>query len=164
MINRRGFLFFLGAGATGLWLAGSGVVALPGTCSFCGKRRAEVRSILGVRAHPTRICDECIGLCMQIIAEEPRPHPPRPAPPPRMSTDEELARLLDHLRGSVDERELASVKRHLDGTEPVKQFACSFCDTPRREVWKLISGPGVFICDGCTVDASAVVSGVLRPV
>ena len=45
MTTRRRFLFLLGASASGLWLAGSGLVTLArrfvlelaGACSFCGK-------------------------------------------------------------------------------------------------------------------------------
>ena len=38
------------------------------TCSFCGKSQAEVRKLI---AGPTvYICDECIDLCNDIIAEE----------------------------------------------------------------------------------------------
>lgn len=38
------------------------------TCSFCGKGRKEVRKII---AGPlVYICDECVGLCSDIIAEE----------------------------------------------------------------------------------------------
>ena len=37
-------------------------------CSFCGKHQREVRKLI---AGPTvYICDECIGLCNDIIAEE----------------------------------------------------------------------------------------------
>jgi len=37
-------------------------------CSFCGKSQDEVRKLI---AGPTvYICDECIGLCNEIIAEE----------------------------------------------------------------------------------------------
>ena len=37
-------------------------------CSFCGKSRDEVRKLI---AGPTvSICDECIDLCNDIIAEE----------------------------------------------------------------------------------------------
>lgn len=32
----------------------------------------------------------------------------------------------------------------------VEDFHCSFCGKRRREVFKLISGPRVFICDECT--------------
>ena len=37
-------------------------------CSFCGKRRDQVRKLI---AGPTvYICDECVGLCNEIMAEE----------------------------------------------------------------------------------------------
>jgi ATP-dependent Clp protease ATP-binding subunit ClpX len=37
-------------------------------CSFCGKSQKEVKKLV---AGPTvYICDECIGLCNDIIAEE----------------------------------------------------------------------------------------------
>ena len=48
-------------------------------CSFCGKRRKEVRKLIsGPRVF---ICDECVGLCNDIIAKEEaqeRPKYPRP--------------------------------------------------------------------------------------
>ena len=38
------------------------------TCSFCGKSQREVKKLI---AGPTvYICDECIELCNEIIAEE----------------------------------------------------------------------------------------------
>ena len=38
------------------------------TCSFCGKSQKEVKKLI---AGPTvYICDECLGLCNDIIAEE----------------------------------------------------------------------------------------------
>ncbi len=40
-------------------------------CSFCGKRNEEVhRMIAGPPPTSAIICDECIALCNQIIAEE----------------------------------------------------------------------------------------------
>src|SRR5579872_6976966 len=49
-------------------------------CSFCGKRRREVRKLIsGPRVF---ICDECVGLCNEIIAREViqgEGRPPRPA-------------------------------------------------------------------------------------
>src|SRR5207237_6946507 len=48
-------------------------------CSFCGKRRREVRKLIsGPRVF---ICDECVALCNDIIAKEEaaeRPRYPRP--------------------------------------------------------------------------------------
>ena len=41
------------------------------TCSFCGKRNAEVhRMIAGPPPLSAAICDACIALCNQIIAQE----------------------------------------------------------------------------------------------
>jgi ATP-dependent protease Clp ATPase subunit len=37
-------------------------------CSFCGKNRREVRTLLA--APSAFICDECVGLCNDIISEE----------------------------------------------------------------------------------------------
>ena len=44
------------------WIDGSS------TCSFCGKPKSEVSSLI---AGPgVYICNECVGLCNEIIAEE----------------------------------------------------------------------------------------------
>lgn len=38
-------------------------------CSFCGKSQTEVKKLI---AGPgVFICDECVGLCQQVIAEKP---------------------------------------------------------------------------------------------
>jgi len=43
-------------------------------CSFCGKNQSEVKKLI---AGPTvYICDECIGLCNDIIADEVAKEPP----------------------------------------------------------------------------------------
>ena len=61
-------------------------------CSFCGKTRAEVKKII---AGPTvYICDECVGLCNDIIAEEAE------APPPEVEMPE-LAPLIAHFDATV---------------------------------------------------------------
>ena len=54
-------------------------------CSFCGKRRREVRKLIsGPRVF---ICDECVALCNDIIAKEEAADRPR-YPPPREIYDE----------------------------------------------------------------------------
>ena len=49
-------------------------------CSFCGKAQAQVKRLI---AGPDRvfICDECVTLCDQIIAEEAPAHPRDPSGP-----------------------------------------------------------------------------------
>jgi hypothetical protein len=40
-----------------------------------------------------------------------------------------------------------------------RDMVCTFCGRPPSEVAKLISGPNVFICDGCVARAEEAVSG-----
>lgn len=47
------------------------------SCSFCGKEQHEVRKL--VAGLSVFICDECIGLCSGIIAEEDKPDVARAA-------------------------------------------------------------------------------------
>lgn len=41
--------------------------AMTEKCSFCGKRRHQVRGLAA--AHRARICAECLGLCQEILTE-----------------------------------------------------------------------------------------------
>src|SRR5438046_5241477 len=62
------------------------------SCSFCGKSQKEVKKLI---AGPTvYICDECIGLCNDIIAEEVEKDEPYAgtAPIPKLS---EIKTILD---------------------------------------------------------------------
>jgi hypothetical protein len=179
--SRRRFLFLCAAAAPGLWLAQVGLIRLPGrmvqilggNCSFCGKPASRVARLAGVTGQPYRICDECIGLCLDILAEELKgmkpplpPVAPRDGVPPVGAVDE-LEALLWSIRSEMPAPEkLERAKELLDGlarSEPqrVPDFSCSFCHRPRREVAKLISGPRVFICDACVADAAALSSDVL---
>jgi hypothetical protein len=177
-------MFLLGGATTGLWLASTGLVrlqrsfvlSLAGSCSFCGKAREDVHALVGTAGHATRICDECIWLCWEILGEEAGQAPPQPAPP--RAEDEQF----QHSVGEVLERfaaeaELESwrndvllgdLRRALEARarrlSRMDDFCCSVCGAPRKDVAKLISGPRVFICDGCVGDATAVVSHVLRAV
>ncbi|HLK94025.1 MAG TPA: ClpX C4-type zinc finger protein [Polyangia bacterium] len=40
----------------------------------------------------------------------------------------------------------------------LRRAACSFCQRPRAEVGRLLSGPRVFICDRCVDEAGRVVA------
>ena len=61
------------------------------SCSFCGKSQREVRKLI---AGPTvYICDECIRLCNDIIAEESERDDGRPQM--SLPTPEEIKRFLD---------------------------------------------------------------------
>jgi ATP-dependent protease Clp ATPase subunit len=177
VFSRRRFLFLVGSAAPGLWLAGSGlirlerrfVLALGGSCSFCGKAANDVGALAGALGRPTRICDGCIDLCCQILAEQSL-HPSGRLLEERSATeDDDLHRLLrdlqpGDLRATLDGI-VARIRKQMDGRRrtTVADFQCSFCDGHRRDVAKLISGPRAFICDTCVGDATAVLSHVLRP-
>jgi hypothetical protein len=177
MLTRRRLLFILGGAATGIWLASTGlvqlerrfVVSLGGSCSFCGTRGEERRSLVGRLDRPTRICDECLGLCCDILGEEAAAHGYHAPDTDESDLDEaRVAEILRHLHaeGENDRADglLADVRRTLDNhaRRGFEMFRCSFCDAERNDVAKLISGPRVFICDRCTGDAVAVAAHVLR--
>lgn len=44
--------------------------------------------------------------------------------------------------------------------EPERVLYCSFCDKNHHEVFKLIAGPGVFICDECVDLCAEIVEEV----
>jgi hypothetical protein len=108
-MNRRRFIALIGAAVPGLWFDGTGLIQLPkrmvilisGRCSFCGKAAGQVFGLAGVTRRSTRVCNECIDLCLEILSDDlhfappptPRhapsmfgypedaPHPPPPLPP-----------------------------------------------------------------------------------
>ncbi|MEO3891076.1 ClpX C4-type zinc finger protein [Nonomuraea sp. B5E05] len=62
-------------------------------CSFCHKKSADVRKVIaGPGVH---ICDECVGLCNDIIEQDRR----EPSPEPRLPLWESMTdeQILDHL-------------------------------------------------------------------
>jgi ATP-dependent protease Clp ATPase subunit len=78
-------------------------------CSFCGKSQQEVKKLI---AGPTvYICDECVGICNDVIAEEQAREPaPRPAAP---TVDELLAAFGERVTGNVEAtRALVAALRH----------------------------------------------------
>jgi hypothetical protein len=59
-------------------------------CSFCGKSREEVPTLIagqgiidpstGAVIGPVYICNECITICAEMLAEQPPSRPPEPLP------------------------------------------------------------------------------------
>ena len=104
-------------------------------CSFCGKRRREVRKLIsGPRVF---ICNECVVRSREIIG----PPPPPEATPARTGT---------HDRGPAgaalpDDEDVTAEKK------PPDDMHCSFCGKPRTDVAQLVSGPTVYICNECVV-------------
>ena len=144
------------------------VSATSGSCSFCSKDRTHVRSLLGVADRATQVCDQCVALGWDLIANEVGLEPPSDLHG-RVNFDD--ARYQAHIaevqRRLTDEREARKVSSfdpgrvaHARATMP--EFRCSFCDAHRVDAIKIIAGPGAFICDACIDAATAVVVGSIR--
>ncbi|MEK7777982.1 MAG: ClpX C4-type zinc finger protein, partial [Chloroflexota bacterium] len=65
-------------------------------CSFCGKAQAQVKQLIAGQ-NKAFICDECIALCQQIVADqaEATPAPASAAKPARLPAPREVNRLLE---------------------------------------------------------------------
>jgi len=181
-VSRRRFLAFCGGGIAGIWLAGTGLVRLPtgmvfamsGSCSFCGKEAREVFGLAGITHRNVRVCDECIELCFDILAEEIGIEPPVPAESAAdplevvLEDSELLAELLRRVAaGEHGDPLIEALARAMLRSEDITiipprsrpridDLTCSFCDKSQRDVVKLIAGPTVYICDGCIGDAGAL--------
>jgi ClpX C4-type zinc finger len=91
-------------------------------CSYCDKTHREVRKLI---AGPTvYICDECVKLCNDILAEEAQ-------------------------RTHLAPDETASPPKQHEGAKESGPKLCSFCGKSRAEVSKLIAGPAACICNEC---------------
>lgn len=184
-MNRRRFLALTGAAVTGLWLAGTGLIALPrlmiiaisGRCSFCDKAAAEVFGLTGVTGYPTRICNECIELCLEIIRDDlifqNVSAPPPTAPyilggePAEVGQAFEVTELLRNGELSQTRAELRAlledVRKLLQQSEIQQQqigydeLSCSFCERKQSRTRKLIAGGArAYICDVCISEAAAL--------
>jgi ATP-dependent protease Clp ATPase subunit len=183
-MNRRNFLALIGAAVPGVWLNGVGLIQLPrkmvislsGHCSFCGKDAREVFGLAGVISRPTRICNECIDICLEIMLDDilltaVPPHPAVHIEEAGNTTliDFDLDELIPNVKAPQTRAEMKSfidqLHRLLDQSEtdrdsPKKsdELLCSFCDLAQSKVKKLIAGPQSYICDICVGDAAALLS------
>jgi hypothetical protein len=187
-MNRRRFLALIGATVPGLWLDGTGLIQLPrrmvisisGRCSFCGKAAGEVFGLAGVTSRPTRVCNECIDICLEILRDNLLLNAPRPPLPERelllhpevLLTGED--RLAELLRQAQQPRSGADLQATLDQTRKLldapavrqwagdAELACSFCDRKKEENRNWIggsrAGSQTYICDICIGDAAALLS------
>src|SRR5580692_7505920 len=79
-------------------------------CSFCGKSQKEVKKLI---AGPTvYICDECIGLCNDIIAEEVEKDEPYAGSTPVPKPSEIKAILDDYVIGQDRAKKVLAVAVH----------------------------------------------------
>ncbi len=79
-------------------------------CSFCRKAQGDVSKLI---AGPDRIfiCNECVAICNDIIAEKGKPKPRVPEPPPPTPRDVK-ARLDEYVVGQEDAKRKLAVAVH----------------------------------------------------
>ncbi|MFM2031433.1 MAG: hypothetical protein RLZZ297_198 [Chloroflexota bacterium] len=81
-------------------------------CSFCGRSQDEVQRLIA-GPPPIFICDECVAICNQVIADERQKAAPPPAPTPSFDAlpvpHEMRARLDDYVIGQDRAKVLLSV-------------------------------------------------------
>jgi ATP-dependent protease Clp ATPase subunit len=183
-MNRRHFLALIGASAPGVWLNGVGLIQLPkkmviiisGRCSFCGKEARDVFGLAGVISRPTRICNECIDICFEIMLGDVQmvlcavePSEQTEEAESAISIDFEQGEVIPDIKVPQSRAEMKSLidqlHRLLDQSEANQEprersdeLSCSFCDLGQSKVKKLIAGPQSHICDLCVGDAAALLS------
>jgi hypothetical protein len=193
-MKRRQFLLVCTAAAVGLWTKPTGlttlskkiVLALSGSCSFCGVTAQEY-AMARVVGREMRICHSCVGLCVDILHEcgldqrhnrhlGPEERAAIIATQDRLESEEmikDLLKIKEALDGGEYEREIdkmiQNARDRLDGTAKShrdtfhKNLFCSFCDTPGEQTKKLIAGPMVYICDECIHEAAIAVNYFAPP-
>ena len=133
------------------------VLQMAGTCAFCGKDRREVFGIAGVVGSEARICDECIGLCLDFFDEKSEEIE-------RQWLERMVKELAPKLRAALSQpgakEELKARARTHPPPKPFvpQDFHCSFCDRSRFEGIKLVAGLRNLICDDCTGDAAGLLA------
>jgi ATP-dependent Clp protease ATP-binding subunit ClpX len=76
-------------------------------CSFCGKDAGQVRKLItGPQVH---ICDECVGMCNEILADEGKRNAAGGAPGTDMASLATPAEIREHLDGHVIGQERAKM-------------------------------------------------------
>jgi ATP-dependent protease Clp ATPase subunit len=66
-------------------------------CSFCGKAQTEVKTLIS--GPGVFICDECVQLCLPIIAKQPAKQAPQDVPNPLLPDNAPTENLLKTLAG-----------------------------------------------------------------
>ncbi|MEV6986807.1 ClpX C4-type zinc finger protein [Sphaerisporangium sp. NPDC051017] len=108
-------------------------------CSFCGKPKTEVRKLIaGAGVH---ICDGCVGLCSQILAEELAVEKPE-MPWPDLMTDEQILELLPRVAAvsaQVEANLRVWVQRLRDRGVTWARIGAAL-DMTRQSAWERFSG------------------------
>jgi hypothetical protein len=160
------------------------IVSRVGACSFCGQRDHEASAFASLAGRAHSICGRCLSMCLEITCEYDKGEEraglgaPLVSFEPSRELDAEMLRKLrsgdvegivkslreqgfsnedlEKIRAVVDSRQSPrSCPIHVGRVDGAAEEACSFCDSARKDVVKLVEGPGVTICDRCIDNASA---------
>lgn len=117
-------------------------------CSFCGKARYEVVRL--VAGPSTFICDECIMMCLDIIAKEgwDAADTTRDDDEPERKGDRVFAFVAGRL-GQPEESKKATDKRLI---------YCVFCGRHQLQADRIVAGPAAAVCDNCALICMNVVA------
>ena len=84
-------------------------------CSFCGKNQEEVHKLIA--GHGVYICDECIDLCNQIIAEEKTKDDAFVKPKKTFPTPREIKSFLDGYVIGQENAKKGALRRRLQSLQ-----------------------------------------------
>jgi ATP-dependent protease Clp ATPase subunit len=108
-------------------------------CSFCGKPSVMVSWLAGEPTRSSRICNECVGICLEV-----RKNSGPPFPTETSRSDE------------TDSGDLPANAHAYNWALPRGRTpSCSFCGRRQTESTHLLAGPQVWICDVCVDDAAS---------
>ena len=108
--------------------------------------------LAGIAERDISNCNECIGLCLDIIAEE-----SKPARTSTWTDPDDFEQLVQSvLDDDLRQQLMASLETIRHPPRIARQLQCSFCDKTPEQIAKLIAGPDVCICDNCIGDAAAI--------
>jgi ATP-dependent protease Clp ATPase subunit len=141
-----------------------------GQCSFCGKLagdRAPLATISESTATAGRICKTCVDLCIRILdgTDVDSTDIDLRQASSRVSKEDEVLHEQIYRAATTRTPIAPELLERVPTTHCAARaasksfdFRCSLCLKPADAVSRLISGPGVFICEPCTVAAAKVLS------
>jgi ATP-dependent protease Clp ATPase subunit len=68
-------------------------------CDFCNKTKEQVSRMIATEGNRLHICDDCVKLCVEILAEDDARNPTPPTPASRSSDTQPPAPSSDQGRG-----------------------------------------------------------------
>ena len=97
-------------------------------CSFCNKTQAQVRKLIA-GPNGTYICDQCVGICSEIIEEELDYNDRGALDDINLLTPEEMKAFLDqYVIGQDSDAGTDRMWKDASGTDTGKNSECSVCD------------------------------------